>query len=432
MNTKALLKQSALWATYEGLTTAYLTAFALVLGANNTLIGFLGAIPWIATLISQIPGSELAERYKRTTIYIIFTLIGRLCWIPILAAPFITQKPLLFVAAFYLIARISETITDPSWASIVADIVPQKHLGEFSSKRYLRLSLFAMIAMAIAGQWLKLFPKESTAGFTYLFLAGILFGIAATLMMKKIKEPKCEHQQHSLKEFFTLDGNLKKLVVFGTAFNFAFMFASPFFAVYMLKNLEISYAFYGIAISITPITQAIVSRYVGRLTDKYGDKYIALMGCIGTAIVPLMYLLVTKNNLWLLIPVQIISGIVWATTDIARFNLIIGLTDAKKRAMQIAEYQFYTSTTMIAGPILGGYLSEHFVFVLAGIPLIFVLSSIMRFLSALLLLRVKEVRAKKEYSFVFVLTHAINFHPNRGIEKGVNVVKRIANNVFYK
>ena len=65
----------------------------------------------------------------------------------------------------------------------------------------------------------------------------------------------------------------------------------------------------------------------------------------------------------MLITAQIISGLVWAATDIARFNLMVGLTDAKKRAMQIAEYQFYTSTAMIAGPIIGGYISENFVWI---------------------------------------------------------------------
>lgn len=432
-NEKILLKQSALWALYESLTSAYLVAFALALGAQNTLIGFIGAIPWIATILTQIPGSELAEHYKRTTVYVTSTFIGRLCWIPIIAAPFMSEEPLVFITAFYLLARLLESMTDPSWTSLMADIVPTKKLGGFSSKRYLRISLFGMIGLALAGLWLKQFPKESPDGFGLLFAIGLLFGIMATLIMRKVNEPPyADHVHHSIKEFFTLDGPIKKFVRFSMAFNFAYMFASPFFAVYLLKNLGINYAFYGIAMSVTPITEALISRHIGKLTDKYGDKSMAILGSMGIALVPLLYLLVTKESLWLLIPVQIISGTVWAATNISRFNLLIGLTDPKKRALQVAEFHFFTSMSLIIAPILGGWISENATFILAGIPLIFVISSILRFLASLTLFGIPEPRAKKEYPLVYVFRHAIQFHPNKGMEHGIQVVKRAANNMFYK
>jgi hypothetical protein len=57
MKNKQILKlQGSLWASYNGLTAVFLIAYALALGASNTVIGLLGALPWLASLIAQIPG----------------------------------------------------------------------------------------------------------------------------------------------------------------------------------------------------------------------------------------------------------------------------------------------------------------------------------------------------------------------------------------
>ncbi len=433
MSKRILLINAALWAAYDGLTSIYLVAFALALDASNMTIGLLGALPWIASILTQIPGAELVQHFRRKQIYVTFCLIGRLFWIPILASPFFFENPVLAVIIFYLIARLGETIADPSYTSLLADLVPEKGRGEFIGKRYRVLATCGMLAMVLGGLWLKQFPKESPVGFAIMFAFGVILAVIATLLMSKIKEPKYrDHEHHPVKEFFTLQGPMKTFVVFGTAFNFAFMLASPFFAVYMLKTLEMSYFQYGIASSIAILAQIITSYNVGKLTDKFGDKPVAIIGHFGTALVPLIFLAVTKNNLWMIFAAQTLSGIVWAAADISRYNLLLDLADPRKRAIQIAEYNIYAAIPLALAPIIGGWMTENVTFVLTGIPLIFVTSSILRFLSSLLLFRIQEPRAKKEYPLVYVFREAMHFHVNKGLVHGLHVVKRVAHGMFYK
>ncbi|MEM3153988.1 MAG: MFS transporter [Candidatus Woesearchaeota archaeon] len=425
---RILLVQSALWAAYDGFTAAYLAAFALALGASNEVIGILGALPWLASIITQIPGSELSQHFHRKHIYIFFALFGRVFWIPILLTPFLFSSPIVFIVLFYLAVKLGETITDPAYTSLLADVVPRKTFGDFNSQRYRLIAAFGMIAIVAGGFWLKIFPKESPVGFAIMFALGAILAVFSTLVIGRIKEPEYkDHDHHAIKEFFTIDGPLRHLVKFGVAFNFAFMLASPFFTVYMLKTLEISYEYFGIAVAISTLAQVLSSHYIGGLTDKYGDKPIAVWGHIGTAIVPLVWLAVTKQSLWLIIPVQIFSGIAWAAADISRFNLLVGLADPRKRAMQIAEYNLYCAIPLIIAPILGGWITENVTIILTGIPLIFVISSIFRFLSTLLLFKITEPRAKKEYPLVYVFREAMHFHSNKGIIHGIQVVKRLAN-----
>ncbi len=432
-NERILLANSGLWAAYDGLTSAYLVAFALALGASNIVVGLLGALPWIASVLTQIPGAELVQHFTRKRIYVTFCLIGRLCWIPLIAAPFLFNKPLLFVAIFYLLIRLGEMIADPAWTTLIADVVPAKHLGKFTSKRYRVIAVFGMVAMVTAGLWLKQFPKESPVGFAIMFAFGTALAIIATLLMMRIREPAYkDHDHHPIKEFFTLDGPMRKLVFFGVAFNFAFMLASPFFAVYMLKSLEISYFYYGIVTAIATLAQIISSHYIGTLTDKYGDKPIAIIGHLGTVLVPLFFLAVTKNSLWLLLPIQIYSGIVWSAADISRFNLLLGLAEPRRRAMQIAEYNLYCNIPLIVAPLVGGWITENVTLLLTGIPLVFALTSLLRLLSTLLLFKVNEPRAQREYPLVYVFREAMHFHPNKGVVHAIHVVKRLATGLGLK
>ena len=73
-NHKIILANGALWALFNGLTSAYLIAYALALGASNAIIGLLGAMPYIATILTQITGATLVQHFKRKHINVVLGL----------------------------------------------------------------------------------------------------------------------------------------------------------------------------------------------------------------------------------------------------------------------------------------------------------------------------------------------------------------------
>ncbi|MBS3125475.1 MFS transporter [Candidatus Woesearchaeota archaeon] len=424
-NQTVLLGYSALWAAFDGLTSMYLVAFALELGASNIVVGLLGALPFLASMLTQIPGAQLIEHHSRKGIAVLFGCLNRLLWLPLLAAPFLVKDPLTAIVVFFLLAKFAETTIDPSVTSLLADVVPPEKRGKFFSKRLTLIGLFGMAAMLAGGFLLKQIP--GTKGFAILFGSGAVLGLVGTSLLRKVQEPHYkDHEHHHIKEFFTLTGPLRRMVSFGVMFNFAYMLASPFFAVYILKNLGVSYWYYGIVTSIATAAQIASVGYMGKLTDTFGDKPVAILGHLGTALVPLVYLFITKETIWLLVPAQILSGVVWAAADLSRFNLYLDFSDPKRRAMQIAEINLYSSIPLVIGPLIGGYLSENVVFIMAGIPLVFLLSGVLRMLSALMLIGIPEPRSKHEYSAAYVFREVMQFHPNRGVVFGVQVVRRIA------
>jgi hypothetical protein len=63
-NQTILIHQGILWAIYYGLTSTFLIAFALALGASNTIIGIAGALPYLAAILAQVPGAKLVDGFR--------------------------------------------------------------------------------------------------------------------------------------------------------------------------------------------------------------------------------------------------------------------------------------------------------------------------------------------------------------------------------
>lgn len=430
---KYLVWNVGAWSLYDGLTTGFLAAFLLILGASNLLIGILGALPFFAILIAQIPGAKILEFFSRKYVYVMSSFISRSFWIfiivlPLLAGYFSSNTLIVLVLLFYILVKSTEQLTEPAKLSLIADVVEEKQRGEFFGKLFVSNGFAGIIAFLFGGIYLKIFGDGLT-GFITLFTLGALVGYFSIYVFNKVKEPKYrDHDHHTLKELFTMKGELKKYLVFVFYFYFAFMFASPFFTVYMLKDLGIDYAYFGFLTALATLVSVIAQKHLGKLTDKFGDKQIAMMSIFGTSLVPLVYFFISKENIWMLIPAQIISGLVWGGANLTIFNLLIDFTDKEKRAFQIAEFNLLTSFPLIISPIIGGLVADKVHFAISGIQLVFLIGFVLRASSVFLLNRIKEPRAKTKYGFEVVFRGVMAFHATEGLLRMTKtVVKRIRN-----
>jgi len=423
-NKKILLNQAAFWAAYDGLTAVFLSAFALALGASNTTIGFIGSIPFIALLLTQIPGVQLSQTIARRKLYAVLASASRLCWIGILLAPFITTHPLPVIIVSYLFCRLFVGLSSPAFNTLLADCIEKKHRGAFLSQRFRLVGLFGAVTVLLGGYWLDLFPETSTTGFVIMFGIGILLGLVSTIPINWLREPSYrDHDHHTIREFFTLTGDFKKFIRFSVFFSFAFNISSPLFIVYILKTLNVGYHWYAIVAATTTLAKIVSSKQIGLLTDTYGDKPVTILGVLGTAFVPFFYLFIQPAWVWAVIPISLFAGISWAAADIGKLKYLFDLTDPRREGLQIAEYNFYTAIPLSIAPLLGGIISEHVTFLISGIPLVFALSALLRAASALLLFGIKEPR-KKEYSALFVLKHALHIETHKGLDHTLHPLRK--------
>ncbi|MBW3001644.1 MFS transporter [Candidatus Woesearchaeota archaeon] len=411
-NQKLLIKEGIFWAIYYNLTSMFLIAFALALGATNTIIGIAGALPYLAAILSQIPGAKLTELYSRIHINIVINAASRLLWVPIVLIPiFFKAHPLLTLIIYYFLSQFAEWLSVPAWTSLAGDFVSAKYRGRYFARRNMLMGIFGMTASVLGAAYLDLFPKTDYTGFSTIFMVGILFGLWSAYLYSKMREPAyTDKKYHKMSEFFKIKGEFRKFVLIMLFFNFAFMLSSPFFIVYMLKNIGMSYTMVMIAFAVGGIAKIISHPHWGRVSDKIGDKPVAIFSIFGTALIPFIYLFATKEAIWIVFAAQIVSGIVWAGVLLSSFNLLLDLSP-HHRAIKAAKYQMLTSLPLIVAPIVGGYIADNLVFVLSGIPLVFGISFLLRAASAVFMFAIKEPRIKKKHRFQEIIHEIFSIHP---------------------
>lgn len=425
-NQVLLIEQGVLWSIYYGLTSAFMIAFALALGASNTIIGIAGALPYLAAILAQVPGAKLGEMYTKLRINLILTTVSRLLWIPIILIPIYFQKhPLLTLLAYFFLVQFVEWLTNPTWTALASSFVPKAHRGKYFAKRNMFMGIAGMTVSVMGAAYLDLFPKTSYTGFSTLFLTGVLFGLWASYLYTKMKEPpNYDKKTHKIEEFFTIKGEFRKYIYIIIFFNFSFMISSPFFIVYMLKNMEMTYTLMMLSFAASGIAKILAHPHWGRVSDKIGDKPVAIASIFGTAIVPFVFLFATKETIWLIFAAQIISGLAWSGVELSTFNLLLDMSH-QHRTVKVAKYTMLTSIPLILAPIIGGLVADKLVFILSGIPLVFAISFLLRAISAVLMSAIKEPRVKERHNLGEIITEIAIIHPIQGIGNTISGIKKI-------
>lgn len=426
-NRRLLLIESTLWSIYANLTVAYITPFALLLGAGTALIGLIQALPQATMMISQYPGTRLLQRLgRRKPIVLFFPLASKLIWLPVAGLALLAGDSVklnifvaLLAASWFLVS-----LASPAWTSFMADVVPERIRGRFFARRDLLITVVGTVVFWLAAAWLDLAPARGV-GFASIFVLGLGLGLWGLWYRRKMREPVfSNHRAHFVDYFRGASRPFNRFLRFTIAFYFAYSIAGPFFIVYILRELGVSYTIMASAFVLGAAVRAVAGLHWGRVTDRFGDKPVTLLGTLGTAAVPFSYLFITPGSAWLIFPVEIISAIVWAAFDRGHFNLLLDLTKPGERPLRVAEFNMLSSMPLIAAPIVGGFIAERGALLLTGIPLVFAISVLFRLASATLLLNIKEPRIRPEAPFRHVFREAFHVHPMRGVEHAIRVVLR--------
>jgi len=182
--------------------------------------------------------------------------------------------------------------------------------------------------------------------------------------------------------------------------NAAVGISSPFFTVYMLRDLNLSYLDFTVLQATSALVQFLMLTTWGRVADIYGNRLILIVTSISLPIVPSIWLL--SDNFWALILFQALSGLSWSGFTLSAGNLLYELVPQTRRAAYVAFHNVGTAAGVFGGAMLGSLLEvvlpPRAVLlgdsgVLSSLLYIFVISGIARaVVAALLARRVRELR----------------------------------------
>jgi MFS family permease len=393
-----------------GAGETYFSAFALFLRATAPQVALVSTLPLLLASFAQIFSAWLGNYVGRRRVVLLGCMLQSLLWLPILLLPVLFSGyaiPALLV--LLVLYHSANNLAAPQWTSIMRDLVSERRRGRYFAHRTRLTTIATFVSLALCG---LLLHELDTAGRTYfgfvlIFLIAFVARTISVYHLTFLHEPPptttattapdmhIEHWWRSL-----LSTGAIGFSVYVALMNAAVGIASPFFTVYMLRDLELSYFQFTVLVGTSVLCQFLMLTTWGRIADVYGNRLILMVTSISLPIVPSIWLL--TDDFWALLLFQALSGLSWSGFTLSAGNLLYELVPQTRRAAYVAFHNVGTAAGVFAGAMLGALLAtvlppRGVLFgessTLSNLLYLFVLSGIARaIVAALLARRVRELR----------------------------------------
>lgn len=381
-----------------------LTGLARELGAGDFVYGVLMAMPVVGGVMQLYASYIIDKTGKRKKIFMTVGITSRLLWVPVGLVPYIVPMEagdLRIWSVILLVTLVSMggafiNVGFFSWAD---DLIPLNIRGRYFSTRS-RISTIASLLAGLASAWL-LDNIPGPARYTTVFFIAGIFGALDIMSFIRVKDVHVDKKHNhasitaTMKKCFA-EPSFRRYVLFWTVWGFAINLSAPFFNMYALGPLKMSFTQVTLTgqIACNLATIIFITRW-GKFLDRFGSKPVLYISCITTSLLPVLWLFAAPGNYWPVLLFNIIGGAIWCGTDVTSQKMLITNTPEENRSMAIAIY--FVITTILGNAlafITGGFLLDQVASIVSNInffgrsvnqyQVLFVITMIMR-LSAVLL-----------------------------------------------
>jgi len=351
---------------------AFLTAMALLLGATNFQIGMLAGLPTI-TNIFQLSSIWLVGKFNnRRLVAVGCALLARIPLIILGLLALSSKASIHLLLTLLFIYYFFGSVAGPAWNSWIKDLVPEDILGTYFGRR-IRLSQMLNVSLSIVLAILLDYVKRQAAGleiyaYAVMFVAGGMVGIAGAFILSRAQEPRTSLSDARFIQLMRqplIDGNFSRLLLFNAAWAFSLNLATPFFTVYMIKELNLPMASIIILSSLGLISSILTVRVWGRMADRYSNKTIIAFGGPLYVLCILGWCFVgVFTDRWaillLLLLIHSGSGVATAGINLSLANIGLKLAPKEDAIVYLSTQNIIIAFFSSVAPLIGGVLADFF------------------------------------------------------------------------
>lgn len=345
----------------------FFNAFAIYLQASMTQLGLLTGIPQLFGAITQIMSIWLGNHFCRKHIIIASAIAQSITLLGMASVALI--KPVYAIWYFILLALLHHgllNLIQPQWRAWMGSIVPANRRGSFFALRT-RIIMFASLCVFLAGGGL-LTGADTMAltwlGFAILFTVAALGRLYSAWFFWKMHDEQMQPanvaftqtllafkeawQDPVFRQYSLLVATMQSMVAI----------SAPFFAVYMLEHLGLSYIEFVLTGIASIVTQFFTLKYWGKFSDAYGNRLIIMITSGAIAVVPLMWLF--SGNFYYILLIQAFSGLWWSGFTLSSANYLYDIRPYHTNFATYAALQAAIGAVLVfLGSMLGGVIASY-------------------------------------------------------------------------
>jgi MFS family permease len=364
-------RRSLRWLIFDGILAnisdaiinAYQSIYLMALGASRAQLGALDALANLSMPVAMVPGARLAARARQYKwLVVIPAAISRLLLLGLVLLPGLIapSQVILLGIAIVVLRNFLNNLLNPAWTAMMGSIVPLEWRGRYFSTRNIFMGAAAFIALMAVGQ---LIDRVGTpVGYQWALAVAMVMGLGSNYAFSRVDEAPHSvltypgTKQIPLWQQLRLHKHFIALCVATGLWNFGQRIAGPFFYVFFADELKASAYLVGLSSAAATLSALPGQRIFGVLNDRKGAHWVQLLTGLIIPTVPLLWSVMTQP--WQAIPVEILSGFVWAGYNLAALNLLLEMTPDEGRPSFVAVYQAAAGLGMALGAGVGGWIAE--------------------------------------------------------------------------
>lgn len=399
---RAVQREAAASAVVAGLTEPFMIPYALALGATAVQAGLLSSARNFLVSLVQLGSAEAVARLgSRKRVVLATVAVQAALWVPLaLVWPLFGAWAVAALIALYTISTACAGLGGPAWGSLVSDYVTEHERGRFFGRRARIAGLWTSFASFGAGAVLQLAGARVLVGFGALCALSAVARFASSRYVAQYHEAPWHESPHLRFSFWRFIRQVRRsnFARFSCCLAFTSLgthVAAPYFVVYQLDALRLSYLTYTLIALAGSTTGFLSSAWWGHVGDRIGNQAVLRWTIAGTSILPV---------LWALAPHPVALAVfnatgafLWAGLNLAATNFLYDAVSPPKRHTCLAYFNVLNGVAVAAGPLVGGWVLGAVDGAAHPFAIVFFCSAGLRILGALAFRRfVREVRSVRQ------------------------------------
>lgn len=415
-NLKVSILDGALFSFMVGVGETFLPAFVLALGLGDVAAGLVTVLPMLVgatlQLISPRAVRELGSHKKWV---IACAMIQALSFLPMVALALNEKKSSIILFLSVVLYWTGGLGSASAWNTWMSKTVPSNIRTRYFAKRSRICHLGVLIGLIIGAQIAqkgKMFEHPLYA-FALMFALGMIARWISIYYLGQQTETKeaigDQEFPHPIKIFkemaTTKEGKILKYLLFTQV---VVHISAPYFAPYMLSQLELDYEQYMVLVCTSFLARALVLPLVGRYAGHFSATRLLKLG--GLLIAPMPLLWIFSSDYIYLLFAQAAGGASWAIFELGMTLSFFEGIPEKKRTSVLTSFSFANAIAMTVGSLIGGQILTYFGTSSRVYFILFITSSALRLVSLVFLRGLPDIRT----GFRLIASKVLAVRPTMG------------------
>jgi MFS family permease len=365
------------WATFLGAATTFNTAFAIRLGATDTLIGLLTSIPALLGILILIPAGRFLNKRKRSKPWLLgslmllrtgYLVIAILPWLKFLG---INQGTILVFWLIFL--SLPAHFFNVGFLPMLSETIPEHNRANVFTARNVISNTTLSICVLLFGQWLNHYQDYFPVNYQVMYVVTYIVSLLSLFFLLKIQVPQKSTQ--------TLDESPKRGVNIGLTWQkirqdfkqnpqytaivrntilhaLGLWTVAPLYMLYYVRTLEASDAWIGLLGAIASLATIAGFLLWRKWMNRLGESKTLKTTIVMAGLFPLLVGL--TPSLQLILVWAGLNGIISGGISLSHMNTLLRVIPENDRTGYTAIYMTVTSIGAFICPMIGVLLGEQF------------------------------------------------------------------------